>query len=52
MTDTESPAVRVNRSIAAKQATRPEIDNQGRIVGEPTTWEYDAAGRLVGEVKG
>lgn len=41
----------VRESIAAKQATRPRTDNQGRLIDPPVTYEYDNYGRLIGPVK-
>ena len=45
------PAIgRIRESIAAKQATRPKVDAQGRPLDEPKLYRYDRFGQLVGPV--
>jgi hypothetical protein len=33
--------------IARKTSVRPKVDNQGRRIGEPVAWVYDAHGKLL-----
>jgi hypothetical protein len=41
----------IRESIAAKQANRPRVDNQGKPIGTPTTYQYDNTGRMIGKVE-
>ena len=43
---TDTPA-QIERRIAAAQAARPPVDNQGRPTGKAATFTYDEHGLLV-----
>ena len=45
--DYRTPGVRAAERIAAAHAARPRVDHDGRPLDGPTTYQYDAHGRLV-----
>jgi hypothetical protein len=47
MSEQDNTPRAIELRIAAAQAARPSVDSQGRPKGKPTTYTYDATGKLV-----
>jgi hypothetical protein len=47
MTEIRNPERDAAARLAAAHAVRPPVDNNGRPLGPPAVYTYDAAGKLI-----